>query len=270
MFVALDKLAEQVTAEAASTVNGDSGEVLDVLVDGKTAARDQMDHRSGGLLPARTHYHLDHQAHSAKHERAGQRLRIVDSDQPAVSHADPCSNKGRLGCPGTQDSNLSDPDNKEPAGQTVADSNKDYLGRFLTLSSNLSVDPEPVAAAWSAAIRQRTQSQRAAQRQKSAAKRTEPTIVQMYEQGQGIRPIAAALGINRSVVRRVLNQHDVPRRGPTLPDHRAHEIRRLYDSGLSIAALAARLGVGKTTLQRFMHRNGITTRDKHGRVRAVA
>ncbi|MCL2785164.1 MAG: helix-turn-helix domain-containing protein [Propionibacteriaceae bacterium] len=92
----------------------------------------------------------------------------------------------------------------------------------------------------------------------------------MYEQGQGIRPIATALGINRSVVRRVLSQHDVPRRGPTLPDHRTHEIRRLYDSGLSIAALAARLGVGKTTLQRFMHRNGITTRDRHGRVRAMA
>lgn len=174
-----------------------------------------------------------------------------------------------MGCPGTSSSNLSGPDNKEPAGQTVADSNNYYLGRFLTLSSNLRVDPEPVAAAWSAALRQRTQSQQDAQRQKIATKRNEPMIVQMYERGQGILNIAIALGVNRSVVRRVLRERNVPLRGPALPNHRAHEVRRLYDSGLSVAALAARLGVGKNTLLRFMQHNGIATRDKHGRVRQV-
>jgi len=151
----------------------------------------------------------------------------------------------------------------------VAGSNCSILVRFLTLASNLT-PPEPVAAAWSAAIRQRTQSQQDAQRQKIATKRIEPMMVQMYERGQGILTIAVALGVNRSVVRRVLRERNVPLRGPALPNHRAREVRRLYDSGLSVAALAAHLGVGKSTLLRFMQRNEIATRDRRRRTRTTA
>ena len=84
VFAAMDRLAEQVATEAAPSDIG-------------AAARDQMDHRSSRLRPARTRDLLDHQARTTQHKRAGQRLRIVDSDQPGVGHAGPCSNKGRLG-----------------------------------------------------------------------------------------------------------------------------------------------------------------------------
>ena len=97
VFAALDQLAEQVVAEVGSAVDGGSGDASAASLGGETVARDQMDHRSRRSRTARTRDHLDHYARAVKHERAGQSLRIVDSNQPAVDLADPCSNKGRLG-----------------------------------------------------------------------------------------------------------------------------------------------------------------------------
>jgi DNA invertase Pin-like site-specific DNA recombinase len=107
-------------------------------------------------------------------------------------------------------------------------------------------------------------SDEAVQRRIPLAGSVEQQIIERFRKGESIRSIAAALNINRSVVRRVLSQHgcETPGYKPKLADASLPEIRRLYDGGLPVAGVAARLGVSKNTMLRFMHENGIELRSR--------
>lgn len=88
-----------------------------------------------------------------------------------------------------------------------------------------------------------------------------------YKAGQTMKQIAARHNIHRVTVREVLDRTDTTKRPKGMRPSQVDIAARLYESGLSLASVGTQLGFDATTIRTMLLRNGIGTRDSHGRAK---
>ena len=93
----------------------------------------------------------------------------------------------------------------------------------------------------------------------------ERAIVAEYKAGQTMKQIAARHNIRRVTVSEVLDRTDTTKRPKGMSPSQVDIAARLYESGLSLARVGAQLGFDAATIRTMLLRNGIGTRDSHGR-----
>ncbi|HHW51416.1 MAG TPA: helix-turn-helix domain-containing protein [Pseudoclavibacter sp.] len=86
-----------------------------------------------------------------------------------------------------------------------------------------------------------------------------------YQAGQTMKQIAAKHGIHRVTVSEVLDRTGTAKRPKGMSQSQVDMAARLYESGLSLARVGAQLGFDAATIRTMLLRNGIGTRDSHGR-----
>lgn len=90
-------------------------------------------------------------------------------------------------------------------------------------------------------------------------------IVARYQAGETSTAVAAAYGLSKGSVIRLLRDAGVPIRRQGLTDDQTTEAAHLYESGLSLARIGEHFDVDHGTVWRALKNQGVKMRDGHGR-----
>ena len=82
-------------------------------------------------------------------------------------------------------------------------------------------------------------------------------VVRRYQNGESQAAVAAALGLRRAVVRRILVDRGVPLRvRPPIAEEHRKAILKMNAAGKSIKEISSNLGLDFTTVYRILRRAG--------------
>lgn len=90
-------------------------------------------------------------------------------------------------------------------------------------------------------------------------------LVDRYEAGEEVMPLARRFGIDRVTVYHALANAGVERRRRRISEAERDEAVRLYERGMAIARIAARLGCSYTGAHALLKREGVPLRGRHYR-----